>query len=275
MNLVSINIEKKEDEYSLRRRWIALGVVILFHALALFSLNQFGFDRTYPPPPMRGIEISVEVVNPRPQGTPRKDPHQKAVADPPVVNAPGNTAPESAKVSTSNESTKPMPQPEAKPSELSDKGDVAVKTPEPKINNKALFQSTNQGDVEADNPTPIDEDSESPGVGRVSEPTRTQTTPLGPDHRQTITHNLEGRSVMGGFPSPAYKSQNEGFVVVEITVNQDGKVIKAEAIPKGSTVQDVILWKAAVEAAMKARFNVKKDAPISQVGTITYMFKLQ
>jgi hypothetical protein len=64
-------------------------------------------------------------------------------------------------------------------------------------------------------------------------------------------------------------------VVVEVSVNQDGKVTKAAAIGKGSTVQDVKLWKAAEEAAMKATFNVKKDAPISQIGTITYIFSLQ
>jgi TonB family protein len=74
---------------------------------------------------------------------------------------------------------------------------------------------------------------------------------------------------------PAYNSQNQGSVVVEVTVNQDGKVTKATAIAKGSTVQDSKLWRAAEEAALKARFNVKKDAPISQIGTITYEFSLK
>jgi TonB family protein len=80
---------------------------------------------------------------------------------------------------------------------------------------------------------------------------------------------------VGGFPEPAYNSQDEGKVVIQVTVNQDGKITAARAIGEGSTTQDAILWKAAVEAAKKARFNKKEDAPISQVGTITYEFKLK
>jgi TonB family protein len=197
------------------------------------------------------------------------------VNNPSIVNVPGNTAPQSARVSRSNESTKPAPQPETKPSELSDQGDIPVEAPEPKIDNKALFQSTSQGEEEANNPNPIDENSLYPGVGREYESTRTANTEIGPDPRQPVTHSLSGRSVVGGFPLPAYNSQNQGTVVVEVTVNQEGKVTKARAIGKGTTVQDTKLWRAAEEAAMKARFNVKKDAPISQVGTITYIFSLR
>jgi TonB family protein len=102
--------------------------------------------------------------------------------------------------------------------------------------------------------------------------TRTANTLIGADHRQPCTYNLSGRSVVGGFPLPAYNNQNQGKVVVEVTVNQEGKVTAASAIGKGSTTQDAILWKAAKEAAMKTRFSVKKDAPISQIGTITYVF---
>jgi hypothetical protein len=63
--------------------------------------------------------------------------------------------------------------------------------------------------------------------------------------------------------------------VVEVAVNQEGKVTKAQAIGRGSTTSDSKLLKAAEEAALKTRFNVKKDAPISQVGTITYVFSLK
>jgi TonB family protein len=274
MNLAKIDVEKREEEYFSRRRWISLIFVVLFHGIALFALDTFGFDRTYPPPPMQGIEIAIELERPRVQGVPRRDPRQRPVSNPSIVNAPGNTAPESAKVSTRNESTKSSPQPETKPSELSNEGDVPVETPKPTIDNRALFQSSSKGEEEANNPNLIDENSLYSGVGREDESTRATNTPLGPDHRQPVTHNLSGRSVVGGFPLPAYNSQNQGTVVVEVTVNQDGKVTSARAIGKGATTQDSKLWKAAEEAAMKARFNVKKDAPISQIGTITYVFRL-
>jgi len=276
MASVKMNIiEKKEDEYSSHRKRMAFLFAILFHSVLVFALYKIGFDHTFPPPEPKGIEIAIEFDRPRPQGAPRRNPIQKPVPNPPIVNAPGNTAPESAKVSTSNQDTKPTPQPETKPSELNDVGDVPVEAPPPKIENKALFQSTSDGEVEADNPNPIDENSLYTGVGREDESTRTAVTPLGPDHRQPVTYNLDGRSVVGGFPLPAYKGQNEGKVVVEVTVNQDGKVTKATAIGKGSTVTDATLWKAAEVAALMAKFNVKKDAPISQRGTITYAFSLK
>jgi TonB family protein len=275
MALAKMNIDKREDEYSVQRKWKALIFVLLFHSIGFFSLYKFGFDRTYPPPPLQGIEIAIDLELPRPQGVPRKNPQQRPVRNPPIINAPGNTAPQSAPVAVRNESTKPAPQPEAKPSELTDKGDIDVKAPEPKIDNRALFQTVTQGEEEANNPNPIDDKSLFNGVGREEEATRTANTPIGPDHRQAVTHNLSGRSVVGGFPLPAYNGQNQGIVVVEVTVNQDGKVTKATAVGKGSTVQDSKLWKAAEEAAFKAKFNVKKDAPIAQVGTITYVFRLQ
>jgi TonB family protein len=272
MALAKIDIEKREEEYSSRRKWISLIYVALFHCVAFFALDYFGFDRTYPPPPMKGIEIAMELEQQRPQGVPRRNPQQRPVTNPPVVNVPGKTAPETAKVSTRNESTKPAPQPEPKPSELNNEGDVPVKAPEPKIDNRALFQSTSQGEEDANNPNSVDDKSLYHGVGDKDEETRTNNTPPGPDHRQPVTFTLEGRSVVGKFPLPAYNSQNEGTVVVEVTVNQDGKVTKATVRGNGSTVQDAKLWEAAKEAALKAKFNVKKDAPIYQVGTITYVF---
>ncbi|MDR2286593.1 MAG: TonB family protein [Prevotellaceae bacterium] len=275
MALAKINIDKQEDEYASKRKWIAFIFVLFFHSIAFFSLYKLGFDRTYPPSPMQGIEIEIEFEQLRSRGVPRRNTQQRPVPDTPIVNAPGNTAPESAPVAAHNESTKPAPQPEAKPSEISDQGDVPVEAPKPKIDNRALFQTKTQGEEEADNPNLVDEKSLFTGVGREDEATRTANTPIGPDHRQSVTHNLNGRSVVGGFPLPAYNSQNQGIVVVEVAVNQDGKVTKATAVGKGSTVQDAKLWKAAEEAAFKAKFNVKKDAPISQVGTITYVFRLQ
>jgi hypothetical protein len=44
---------------------------------------------------------------------------------------------------------------------------------------------------------------------------------------------------------------------------------------KGSTTLDEYLLKVAKEAAMKASFNSKPDAPAVQKGTITYNFILK
>lgn len=86
--------------------------------------------------------------------------------------------------------------------------------------------------------------------------------------------SLAGRSLQGSLPKPNYKIQKQGTVVVEITVDRNGKVISATPILRGSTTQDAQLWKLAQEAAIKARFNANPTAQAKQIGTITYKFVL-
>lgn len=73
-------------------------------------------------------------------------------------------------------------------------------------------------------------------------------------------------------PKPVYDSDEQGKVVVTITVDQTGKVTKAVAGAKGTTISDKTLWKQSEQAAYKAKFNAKKTAVIEQKGTITYHF---
>lgn len=274
MALAKIYRNRYDDTPTNRGRVIASVTAILFHSILFFIAYKTGFSGEIPEPAPKGIEIIFETELPKPKGVPRRNPQQKPVPNPPIVNNPGNTAPQSAVVAQQNQSTKPTPQPEAKESELTDKGDIDKPAPEPTINNRALFTSTSKGEADANNPNDISENSLYQGVGRDDVATRSSNTPIGPDHRQPITFNLSGRSVVGSLPLPVYNSQNQGRVVVEITVDQNGNVTKAVATGKGSTVQDATLWRAAEDAAKKAKFNVKKDAPIFQTGTITYVFSL-
>ncbi|MGQ1891732.1 TonB family protein [Thermophagus sp. OGC60D27] len=88
-------------------------------------------------------------------------------------------------------------------------------------------------------------------------------------------YDLRGRSLKGSLPKPEYNIQEEGIVVVQITVDPDGNVINAVPILKGTTTQNSYLWRVAKAAAMKARFNPDPNAPAKQVGTITYHFSLE
>ncbi len=88
------------------------------------------------------------------------------------------------------------------------------------------------------------------------------------------TFNLGGRSLgEGGLPRPAYSVQEEGTVVVAITVNPAGQVI-ATSIDRRTNTVNATLRKAAEDAARKARFN-EVDGVNNQTGTITYNFKLK
>ncbi len=88
------------------------------------------------------------------------------------------------------------------------------------------------------------------------------------------TFDLNGRSLgEGGLPRPVYNVQDEGRVVVTITVDPAGKVI-GTSINKRTNTVNPSLRKAAEDAAKKARFN-SVDEVNNQTGTITYYFKLK
>lgn len=88
------------------------------------------------------------------------------------------------------------------------------------------------------------------------------------------TFDLNGRSIgAGGLPMPTYNVQDEGRVVVTITVNPAGQVI-GTTINKRTNTVNARLREAAVNAAKKARFN-SIDGVNNQMGTITYYFKLK
>ena len=86
--------------------------------------------------------------------------------------------------------------------------------------------------------------------------------------------NLNGRSIgAGGLPRPAYTIQEEGRIVINITVNPKGDVIFAE-IGKGTNIDNASMRKSALEAARKAKFNSISGAN-NQSGTITYLYRFK
>ncbi|MFO7997989.1 MAG: hypothetical protein R6U86_03300 [Bacteroidales bacterium] len=86
-----------------------------------------------------------------------------------------------------------------------------------------------------------------------------------------VEYSLTGRRHTS-IPIPEYTTQAQGRVVVSITVNRQGQVVRAAAGARGTTTSDQTLWRLAEGAARRARFDVKLDAPEEQTGTITYNF---
>jgi colicin import membrane protein len=89
-----------------------------------------------------------------------------------------------------------------------------------------------------------------------------------------ISYDLGVRGFQS-LPEPKYDYQGEGKVVVEISVDRSGKVIQALPGYKGSDILDEYFLRVAKEAALKARFDPKSDAPAIQKGTITYKFRFK
>jgi TonB family protein len=88
------------------------------------------------------------------------------------------------------------------------------------------------------------------------------------------TFNLNGRYIgQGGLPRPMDNGQEEGKIVITITVDPDGNVTFAD-IGRGTNIDNASMRKSALEAARRAKFNKIKDTD-NQNGTITYIYKLK
>ena len=89
------------------------------------------------------------------------------------------------------------------------------------------------------------------------------------------TYRIEDRYVSyGGIKEPDYLGDQEGQVIVNISVDKSGDV-KKTSINNTSTISDPEVLEAARKAALKTNFNFNFDAPNLQSGTITYTFKIQ
>jgi protein TonB len=86
-------------------------------------------------------------------------------------------------------------------------------------------------------------------------------------------YNLAGREALSK-PVEQPECQEEGIVVVRITVDKNGKVITAIPGVKGSTNTAACLLKPAKAAALKTTWNADSKAPTKQTGTIIYKFSL-
>ena len=87
------------------------------------------------------------------------------------------------------------------------------------------------------------------------------------------TWDLGGRDMVGELPRPSYGIQEEGRVVVTITVDPKGNVIETRINNRTNTT-NLQLRNAAIEAARRTKFN-ETNSENNQTGTITYYFKLK
>ncbi len=247
-----------------RSKGIGIGLTLGLHVLLAVFCVKAGLTYLDPPPPETTflIDFSEEVpeaekpvqtrVGRQPQAEetdPSKPVELVAKAESPYVSERPNTT----------RAGNPDPH-----------GDVEVPVPkEEKPDPRALFPGMGKEETTSTAPHAAKEASEGFKAGQPDGNTK-EGKSVG-----SANAHLKGRSVLGSLPKPVYGAQMEGTVVVLIKVDQYGNV--TEAIPgvEGTTVTDKALWTAARNAAMKAHFNQKADAPAVQQGTITYIFKLQ
>ncbi|UUF15000.1 MULTISPECIES: energy transducer TonB [Flavobacterium] len=86
-------------------------------------------------------------------------------------------------------------------------------------------------------------------------------------------YSLNGRKALSK-PAPKYTCNEEGTVVVEVTVDQNGKTVSATAGIKGTTNKASCLLEQAKIAALNTKWSADENAAAKQVGKIIYNFNL-
>lgn len=89
----------------------------------------------------------------------------------------------------------------------------------------------------------------------------------------TVEYDLPGRHDTY-LSIPAYKCEDGGRVVINITVDRNGDVIDA-SVKSSTATSRVCIVESALDAARNSRFDVNGGAAMKQSGTITYLFLAQ
>ena len=87
-------------------------------------------------------------------------------------------------------------------------------------------------------------------------------------------YSLAGRKATSR-PAPNNNCNEDGTIVVRVTVDRNGNVISATPGIKGSTNSSSCLKNIAKDAAMRTKWEPKASAAAEQIGQIVYNFKLK
>lgn len=114
-------------------------------------------------------------------------------------------------------------------------------------------------------------------VGQTASEKKSASEPYVPNiirkDNTTVSYFLENRWHSYIY-IPTYKCQGGGTVIIDIIIDQNGKVVSA-TIAENKSTRDNCLLEEAYHSAMTARFNADTKSPAKQLGTITYVFLSQ
>ena len=249
----------------------------LVHVILLVLLILFGFTTPLPLPGEQGILINFGTDN---EGMGLREPKKSNEQAAPPAQAPVEEA-EQAPITQDFEDApsieKPKPKPKVKPKEEKkpiekpkEKEKIVEEKPR-EVDGRTLFPGKKtDGDTSGEGDSSV-KGNQGHIDGSVDSKNREGGIIGGGDG---VSFSLGDRGALS-LPKPEYNIQESGIVVVEITVDKNGNVTNARGGVRGTTNNDTELIKAAEKAARLARFNVNKNAPAYQNGTITYVFKLE
>ena len=247
-----MNDKEKKD------KGIAVAGTILFHALAVLILFLMAFRTPLPLPGEEGVEVDLGMMD---QGMGNIQPEKPAI---PMAAQPQQTNKNEEDIVTQNDDEAPAIE---KPKNTKPKQEKPAEEPKPTVNQRALFKGNNNpqsGGSEGITGQPGDQGNPN-GLAGIKKYD-------GQGGKGNGTgYDLGGRGAKS-LHRPNDDFSEEGIVVVDIWVNRQGKVTRAEVATKGTTVINSDMRQKATQAALRSSFAADPNAPEEQHGTITYTF---
>ncbi|HSV87396.1 MAG TPA: hypothetical protein VLH61_02015 [Bacteroidales bacterium] len=251
----------------------ALIGTIIFHGVVIVLLFFFGLSTPLPLPEEEGVIVALGFTDvgdgnllplaPRPA--------LPAPAPQPVTRTNEEVVTQDTEESIALPPAQPRPRPRQEtqtrpePQPATPQPQPVTEQPRQQVDQRALFPGADQRTAT----TPSQGTTGQTGAqGRPEGATGGTGTGLG---QEGVSFDLAGRRP-NILPMPEYDVQAQGRVVVAITVDRQGRVIRATAGARGTQTTDATLFRLAEDAARRSRFDVKLDAPEEQIGTITYFF---
>ena len=232
----------------------------MVHAIAVLILFLMAFKTPLPLPGEEGVEVDLGMMN---QGMGNIQPEKPAI--PQAAQPKQEQSKSKEDLVTQNDDEAPAiekpkstkPKQETKPAE----------NPKPKANPRALFKGNNSpqsGGSEGITGQPGDQGNPNGLAGvRKYDGNGGQGNGTG--------YSLGGRGAKT-LHRPSDDFSEEGIIVVDIWVNREGRVTRAEIANKGTTLINSEMRNKAKQAALRSVFASDPDAPEEQHGTITYTF---
>lgn len=246
------NNEKKD-------RGIAIAGTVIVHALIVLVLFLMAFRTPLPLPGEEGVEVDLGMMD---QGMGNIQPEKPAIPKAAQPQQQQNKSKED--IVTQNDDEAPAIE---KPKNTKPKQEKPAEEPKPTVNQKALFKGNNNpqaGGSEGITGQPGDQGNPN-GLAGIKKYEGNGGKGNG------TGYDLGGRGAKS-LHRPNDDFSEEGIVVVDIWVNRQGKVTRAEVATKGTTVINSDMRNKAKQAAMRSSFASDPDAPEEQHGTITYTF---
>jgi len=261
-----------DQEAEKKRKRVALIVTVVFHTVALLLFLFYGLTQPVPLPEDQGASVEfgwdesasgdavAQVENTEPvedvNQTPQTEEVTEEIVDEEMVTD------EESDVAVPEEKEQPKPKEE----KVEEK---PVEEPKPTLDDR-LQNALNS----------MNSPSETGGSQGDQEGSGDQGNPSGTDGKGVLgggsgSWQLDGRSMMPGYGTKIKDTREEGIVVLNIWVDQSGKVTKvAPNLRESNTTSQYLINLAKKDVLNNFRFNGDAGAAVSQRGKVRYVFKL-